>query len=145
MTEETPQETAQEAALPNTVSIEGTLKNWVSYPETVTVTLPTEAGQKAAEDALKSIKERSFAGRNPQLGKMINCQYCGMRHRENDTLLKCEQKFIKELTPPEGLTELTPHQVMGAKFFERRRKQSRNRPKNKMNHWLRVILDAKEK
>lgn len=134
-----------EAALPNTVSIDETLKDWVPYPEHTIVTLPTEAGQKAAVEALSMIKDRSYAGRNPSLGKMINCQFCGMRHRQNDTVMKCEQKFITELTPPEGLTTLTARQIFGAKAFNKRRRTDRKRPKSKMHHSLRVILDARKK
>jgi hypothetical protein len=105
----------------------------------------SEASQKAASDALDAIKSRSYSGRHPELGKMINCQYCGMRHRQNDVLRKCEQKFVTELAPPEGLAQLTARQVFGAAMFNRRRRQARNRPKSKMHHWLRVILDARKK
>ena len=34
------------------------------------------------EAALAEIASRSFSARNPELGKMIKCQYCGRRHRE---------------------------------------------------------------
>ena len=128
------------------------LENWKSYPEHLTVTLPTEAGQKAAEQALSTIKDRSYAGRNPELGKMINCQFCGMRHRQNDTLRKCEQKFAAtnregdpvqgELLPPEGMTTLTARQLIGAAAFAKRRQRPRNKPKNKIHYWLRVIIEA---
>jgi hypothetical protein len=118
-------------------------------------TASTEAGQKAAAEALEQIKNRSYAGRHPELGKMINCQYCGLRHRENDQLRKCKQTFVTktregdllqgELQPPEGMTQLTTRQIFGAAMFNRRRQRPRNRPKNKMHHWLRVILDARKK
>lgn len=55
------------------------------------------------EAAQKAIRGRSFSGRNPHLGKMINCPVCGERHRVNRTiprskgkveiLPKCEQRF----------------------------------------------------
>lgn len=83
---------------------------------------PTEIGKKAAEIALAEIRGRSFSGRHPELGKMINCQFCGFRHRENER--KCEQKFAEkdsvvygELKPPEGLTQLTKKQILGAAAF----------------------------
>lgn len=38
----------------------------------------------AAEAALGTIKERTFAGRNLSFGKMVNCQFCGQRHRTVD-------------------------------------------------------------
>jgi hypothetical protein len=45
----------------------------------------------AVTDALAAIKQRSYSGRNPQLGKMIKCQVCKTRHRENER--KCVQVF----------------------------------------------------
>jgi hypothetical protein len=35
--------------------------------------------------------EKSFSGRHPELGKMVNCKVCGTRHRVNEK--KCEQVF----------------------------------------------------
>lgn len=32
--------------------------------------------------ALAAIRARPYSGRNPQLGKMVNCQICGTRHRQ---------------------------------------------------------------
>jgi hypothetical protein len=94
---------------------------------TETAPLPTEAGQDAAAKALAEIRSRSFAGRHPELGRMINCQFCSLRHRENER--KCSQTFAKteegvvygELTPPEGLTKLTARQVLGAQRFAKKR------------------------
>jgi hypothetical protein len=54
----------------------------------------------AAEAATKEIKGRSFSGRHPELGKMIKCAVCGLRHRKEER--KCEQKF-KELWIDEDL------------------------------------------
>ena len=118
----------------------------------VAITLPTEAGQKAAEQALSTIKDRSYAGRNPELGKMINCAFCGTRHRQNDSLMKCEQKFATEtregdpvqgeLLPPEGMATLTARQLIGAAAFAKRRQRPRNKPKNKIHYWLKVIIEA---
>ncbi len=47
--------------------------------------------QKAIDAALVSIEYRSFFGRRPELGKMVNCRVCGTRHRVNER--KCEQVF----------------------------------------------------
>jgi hypothetical protein len=47
--------------------------------------------QAALDDAKKIIEGRSFSDRHPELGKMVNCQVCGHRHRVNER--KCEQKF----------------------------------------------------
>jgi hypothetical protein len=46
--------------------------------------------KKAVADAVESHRDKSFAGRNPQLGKMINCGICKARHRSH---IKCEQVF----------------------------------------------------
>ena len=54
----------------------------------------------AAEKATKEIRGRSFSGRHPELGKMIKCAVCGLRHRKEER--KCEQKF-KELWIDEDL------------------------------------------
>lgn len=105
------------------------------------------------EQALKAISERSFSGRHPELGRMVNCQICGLRHRQNER--KCEQKFATEtkqgeplqgeLVPPEGLTQLTKKQVYGAKLFAKRRTRPHQRPKNPIRYWVRVLLEAKKK
>ncbi|SRR6266481_1712147 len=47
--------------------------------------------QKAINAALFAIQDRSFSGRNPELGKTVNCRVCGTRHRLNER--KCEQVF----------------------------------------------------
>jgi hypothetical protein len=47
--------------------------------------------QAAVDAALGIIRQRSFSERHPELGKMVNCQICKMRHRVNER--KCEQKF----------------------------------------------------
>ena len=89
-------------------------------------TLPTESGQKAAEDALIEIHNRSFAGRHPGLGKMVNCQFCGLRHRENER--KCEQVFTtvvnrgpNEQIVPERRALETRKGILGAARFAKKR------------------------
>jgi len=47
--------------------------------------------QEAIDAALAQIEGRSFSARRPELGKMVNCQVCGLRHRVNER--KCEQVF----------------------------------------------------
>jgi hypothetical protein len=66
--------------------------------ETENIPASPEA-QEAVKKALQAIKDRSFSGRNPQLGKMVKCQVCGTRHR---SVIKCEQRF-KELHTEEDL------------------------------------------
>lgn len=53
---------------------------------------PTAGGLVASVLALEELKRRSFSGRHPELGKMIKCQVCRLRHRDSQ---KCEQKFSK--------------------------------------------------
>jgi hypothetical protein len=78
-------------------------------PEVILESKPTVSEQVVA-DALEAITNRSFSGRNPHLGKMVNCAFCGRRHRQVEELKtltkneggeletrvthwKCEQKF----------------------------------------------------
>ena len=49
----------------------------------------------------KEFKLRSFSGRNPELGKMVNCQLCGLRHRATECHMT-EQKFADKPGTPEG-------------------------------------------
>lgn len=51
----------------------------------------TPESKAASDQALAEIKNRSFSGRHPELGKMIKCQVCGLRHRKNERV--CKQKF----------------------------------------------------
>jgi len=82
------------------------------------------------EKALGDIKKRSFSGRNPELGKMVNCPIHGFRHRKNE--FKCEQRF-KYLHTEEDMetgevTDITAvlpgksrNQVVGAARFKGKR------------------------
>jgi hypothetical protein len=52
-------------------------------------------------DALKEVAGRSFSGRHPELGKMLNCKVCGRRHRESEMVKKriaiqTERGVVKE-------------------------------------------------
>lgn len=128
--------------------------------ESVEIIQPTEAGQKAAAEALEAIKDRSFAGRNPELGRMINCVHCGFRHRENQNGRSnadpCQEKFAKidEVEQIAGETKHTKSEnlieaeiprkqqriIFGAKRVKGRRKQLRNRPRNPLTHWQRILI-----
>jgi ribosomal protein L32 len=66
----------------------------------------------------KEFRNRSFSQRNLALGKMVNCAVCGTRHRSSRI---CQQQFVVELTPPEGLTHLTKFQILGRKAFAGKR------------------------
>jgi len=49
--------------------------------------------------ATVEIGGRSFSGRHPELGKMVNCAVCGLRHR---TINKCEQRFTYKVKDKDG-------------------------------------------
>lgn len=54
----------------------------------------------ASEKFKKEFRERSFSGRNPELGPMIKCVQCGLRHRDN---VKHEPiKYTNKPGTPEG-------------------------------------------
>jgi hypothetical protein len=78
-------------------------------------TFKTTLTPEQLDAALGDIRSRSFSGRNLHLGKMIKCQVCNLRHRENEK--KCVQAFtyrigdyeyFKEETNEEGETKLVP-------------------------------------
>lgn len=96
--------------------------------------------QAAIDTAVTAVQERTYAGRNPQLGKMINCQVCRARHRAMGN--KCEQVFTHrvdhdnyELLRENEQGELVPDyrtctkegerptmkQLMGAAAFNKKR------------------------
>ena len=93
----------------------------------------------AAEKAAAEIKERPFAGRHPELGKMIKCQVCQLRHRELER--KCEQQFQLLYTDVDDETnevvekvyatvplpgqKRTVKSVLGAQIFRSKRRQAR--------------------
>lgn len=54
---------------------------------------PNEAVLKASEGFYESLKDRSYSGRHPELGKMIKCAVCGLRHRAAKV---CIQHFLGE-------------------------------------------------
>lgn len=121
---------------------------------------PTEAVQKAATEALAEIRDRSFAGRHPDLGPMINCQHCGYRHRENQNFRSdaepCQQKFAKidGVEQIAGQTESTKFDttfeveiprkqqrlVFGANRVKGRRNNPRKRPLSPLTHWQRILI-----
>jgi len=89
---------------------------------------PTIEGILAAEKALAIIKQRSFSGRNPELGKMFKCQVCRTRHRKSKV---CEQVFatavVHGLIPggdhkaPRMAAQNTAKGVIGAAAFKGKR------------------------
>jgi hypothetical protein len=96
---------------------------------------PTAGGLVASVLALEEIKRRSFSGRHPELGKMIKCAVCNLRHRDS---IKCEQKFVElwieedletgektsiyaVLLPSRGRRNLTLKQTYGAAIVKGKR------------------------
>lgn len=96
------------------------------------------------KDAMNVIGRRTFAGRHPELGKMIKCQVHGFRHRQFEYGLRCEQTFtyrmgdyelFREEENEEGEIKLVPayrtavqpdsrptiRQIVGAAQFSKRR------------------------
>lgn len=49
--------------------------------------------QQAIAKFNKEHAEKSFSARHPELGRMVNCQICGNRHREHDPIVVCTQRF----------------------------------------------------
>lgn len=104
---------------------------------------PVSSDVKAAVDeALANIASKSFSGRHPELGKMMKCQVCGLRHRDSK---KCVQVFTTKwfeedletgIVEPILATAIsqdqkpTKRQVAGATAFKAKRLKSRLSPKN---------------
>jgi hypothetical protein len=83
---------------------------------------PTETGTQAAAETLAAIRQRSFSGRHPELGKMVKCQVCSRRHREQIT--KCVQVFSKDAQNNErslARVRQTVKTVFGAAQFKGKR------------------------
>lgn len=91
-------------------------------------------------DTLQAITERSFSGRHPELGKMINCKFCGHRHRENER--NCKQVFAKDENGIDRTVPQTRKGIYGAAMFAKRRVHPRQRSKQPIHYWLRIILEA---
>lgn len=70
---------------------------------------------KAVQDAIAKLREdiadRSFSGRHPELGKMINCKICGLRHRSS---IVCKENVIVS-------TAQTRKGVYGSAAFAKKR------------------------
>jgi len=85
--------------------------------------------KQVIEKALKDMRARSFSGRNPELGRMINCPVCERRHRETQIMkshpkfggrqvVKCVQVFKKdELDTPFISINPTRHRGRGHRKY----------------------------
>lgn len=60
--------------------------------EEIKFTPVSQEVQAAVAAALGAIEDRSFSGRHPELGKMIKCPVCRLRHRD---AIKCGQRFTE--------------------------------------------------
>jgi hypothetical protein len=58
--------------------------------------------QTVAEAFFNERENLSFSGRNPELGKMINCGVCGRRHRSSHTCVQNYTVEAKSSRPPKG-------------------------------------------
>jgi len=59
--------------------------------------------EKAVADAIAAVRGRSFSGRNPELGKMVNCRVHGWRHRQFEfSPTGCEQVFTYSVKDKDG-------------------------------------------
>ncbi len=123
----------------------------------------TKQSIEAAAAALKEIRNRSFSGRHPDLGRMINCPFCGLRHREHDNGRDkpCEQTFaiqngvhaIAGKTPsttPEFLYDGDVQRkqarlLFGARLVKGKRKTPRNRLQQPLSFWRRVLIEKENK
>ncbi len=79
--------------------------------------------KEAVAKALEAIKQKSFAERHPELGKMINCPVCLRRHRGAVCAPKYAQGRLGSMT--EGIdliaAQNTAKGVMGAARFAKKR------------------------
>jgi len=87
--------------------------------------------ERATAKAIEEIHSRSFSGRNPELGKMINC-HCGRRHRESE---KHDMKYIAEAGKTPATESLIEERrirlTVGAAAFKwKRRKPHLNKRAN---------------
>ena len=53
----------------------------------------TSEVEKEIAQFREKFKEKSYSGRHPELGKMVNCPFCDRRHRNS---IACFQIFAKE-------------------------------------------------
>lgn len=77
--------------------------------------------EKNIDAARQAIRARSFTGRNPQLGPMINCQVCLLRHRE---IIKCQPKYAVGRWDPDAkllVAADTVRGILGAQRFAKKR------------------------
>ena len=66
---------------------------------------------RAVANAVNQIRQRSFAGRHSELGKMINCWVCKTRHRSS---IKCEATYSSTVSE-------TRKGTLGAAMFAKKR------------------------
>ena len=90
---------------------------------------PQVPGESTVSDAIakyrKEHAEKSFSQRHPELGKMVNCQFCSRRHRSS---IVCQQVFTtvvncgpNEKTVEPRLAPKTRRGVNGAQAFAKKR------------------------
>jgi hypothetical protein len=76
----------------------------------------TPFAERAVSNALHKIHNRSFSDRHPELGKMINCVHCDLRHRESER--NCQQQFAHRWIVVDGEKVYTDEQLIAGKTPE---------------------------
>jgi hypothetical protein len=69
---------------------------------------------KAISDFKESQESKSFSQRHPELGKMINCAVCGLRHRDR---VVCNQRFALYEDGTERVNEHVGNSIFNKKRF----------------------------
>lgn len=88
--------------------------------------------QKALDAFNAERTAQSFSGRNPELGKMVNCPVCDRRHRSSHTCTPIHSEVIRydendnEVKVPLVANQNTRKGVHGAKNFRGRILRHRN-------------------
>lgn len=79
----------------------------------------TLARNRAVANAVNALRARSFGGRHPELGKMIKCAVCNLRHRSSR---KCEAIYAKDREGGDRIVSLATRngQVGRAQFKGKR-------------------------
>lgn len=132
------------------MALSGDNKNDIAQPaEAPEFKVVPEQVKKLVADALEAIKDRSYYGRNPEIGKMIKCPVHGFRHRDTT---KCEPKYAYSHTEEDVetgettdvfrvLPQKTRNQVMGAAMFKgKRHKPHMSRRKLRFVQLVRDLL-----
>lgn len=98
--------------------------------------------QKAEAQALQAIHNRSFSGRHQDLGKMVNCKVCDLRHRESEVHKPKYIAVAGETPATESLIEKNRIRltVGAAQFKGKRKRPPLNKRTNEFVQLVRSLL-----